>query len=72
MLIKITREAEANIIQRVVYACILPILIYKTLAWWLEQTQTNDKGDTIQNDMKTICKKLDKAQNKAFNAILLV
>lgn len=33
ILVKITREAEANIICKVVHACILPILTYDISAW---------------------------------------
>lgn len=72
MLVKTTKGVEAGIMHKAMHACILLILTYGTLAWWPGQTQTNHKRRTIENGMKSNCKKLDKAQNIALCAILPV
>lgn len=33
MLVKTTRGVKVNILQRTIYAYILPILIYRTIVW---------------------------------------
>ena len=72
MLVKTTRRIEVFTMQKAVHACILPILTYRAPAWWPGRLRINKQGLTIQNSIKEICFKLDKAQNVALCANLPV
>ncbi len=69
MLVKTTREVKTVITQKAVHTCILAILTYSVPVWWLEQTWTNRRVQTIQNNMDNHCKKLDNVENAALRAI---
>lgn len=72
MLGNTTQSAVPSLVRRAVHACLLPILTYAAPAWWPGQVRKNKDGKEIQNGVSAYCRKLDKSQNVALRAILLV
>lgn len=63
---------EVEVMRRVANICILTILIYIFLVWWLGKMQINKAGCTIKNGMERHYKKFDITQNIVLHAVLLV